>query len=402
MRRILYLVRQNLKRRRFRTGVMLGSIMLACTIMYIALILSKGIQDTLVVASQRLGADIVVVPTNTVPEAESALIAGNPTSFYMPASTEEQIRSVHGVKETSPQVYLRSLDAPCCISQVALVGYDPKRDITITPWVLKKIGKPLPDNQIIVGAKVISSVVGTPSKAIGQRLIFMGKPFTVATILEPTGLGADFTVFVTMDAAYRMMEDSPLYPVKVKRNQISTVLLKIEEGQDPLTRVKSIESQVPNVTAITANQLTRSVSGELGGLVDLLYSVGMAFCLLAVVLAGTLFTLSARQRARELGLFRAMGATNSLISKLIITEAAFVAGFGALTGIGLGACMIFAAKDAIMASVGNMYMWPENSYFVQAGLACLGTALFTGILGGFYPARKMSILDPYEAIRKGE
>ena len=133
MRRILYLVRQNLKRRRFRTGVMLGSIMLACTIMYIALILSKGIQDTLVVASQRLGADIVVVPTNTVPEAESALIAGNPTSFYMPASTEEQIRSVHGVKETSPQVYLRSLDAPCCISQVALVGYDPKRDITITP-----------------------------------------------------------------------------------------------------------------------------------------------------------------------------------------------------------------------------------------------------------------------------
>lgn len=402
MRQLFYLVRQNLKRKRFRTVVMIGSIVLACATLFLAAVLSHGIQNTLQVAKQRLGADIVAVPVDATEEAESALISGNPTAFYMPASLEAKVRDVPGVLQTCPQVYLRSLDAPCCVAQVALVGYDPERDFTINPWRLQKTGEPLQDNQIIVGAKVISAVVGSPVKAIGQRLIFMGKPFSVAMILEPTGLGTDFTVFVTMETAYRMTQDSPLYPVPVRRDQISTVLVKLQDGADAATVVKSIEEQVPGLKGITANQLTRSVSGQLENLVDILFMAGGIFCVLAIVLAGSLFTLSVRQRMRELGLFRAMGARSAVVSRLIVLEAICIAGTGGLIGVLVGFCAAFFGKDLISEMIGNMYMWPDSVYFIKVSLVCMGAALATGMLGGLYPARRITGLEPYEAIRKGE
>lgn len=402
MRKILYLVKQNLKRKPFRTGVMAGSITLACATLFIAANLSHGIQNTLQTARQRLGSDLVAVPAGSVLEAESALISGNPTVFYMPAATEAKVRQIPGVGRTCPQVFLRSLDAPCCVAQVALVGYDPDRDFTITPWLLQKTGGPLRDDQIVVGAKVISAVVGSPQRAIGQRLIFMGKPFSVAMILEPTGLGADYTVFVTLKTAYRLTADSPLYPVPVDKDQISTILVKVEEGADPSAVAKEIEEHLPELRAMTANQLTRSVGGQLEALTDVLFLAGGLFSLLAVILTGSLFTLSVRQRLREFGLFRAMGAKSSVISGLIILEAACIAGVGGVTGILAGVGAAYLGKNAITDMIGNVYMWPDGGYFVKISLICVALALVTGMVGGLYPARRISKLEPYEAIRKGE
>lgn len=401
MRSIFYLVGQSLKRRRMRTCVMLVSITLACAALFVAAVLSRGVQDTLKTASERFGADIVVVPADAVVEAQSALIAGNPTSFYMPATHEEKIAAVEGVEKTCPQVFLRSLDAPCCVSQVALIGFEPERDITIAPWMLQKLGGYLQDNQIIVGAKVISAVVGTPSKAIGQRLVFMGKPFTVATILEPTGMGTDFTVFITMDTAYRLMQGSPLYPVPVTRDQISAVFIKTAKGADIHAVARAVEASVPGTAAIPADQLTRTVGKELSGVIEVVYVVSLVFLVLAAGLVATLFTLSVRQRLREFGLFRAMGATCGLVSRLIVAEAAFVAGLGALLGTLVGLGLSFGFRGRVMAATGDLYTWPEPSFFAYVGLACVGGALLVGILGGIFPARMAARLDPYESIRKG-
>jgi putative ABC transport system permease protein len=399
MRQIFYLVRQNFKRKPFRTWIMIAGIVLACATLFSAAVLSGGIRRTLQTAGDRLGADIVVVPADAGDEALSALISGNPTVFYMPSSLQEKVGETPGVERTCAQVYLRSLDAACCVVQVALVGFDPERDFTLSPWVLQKTREPLRDNQLIVGAKVISSVVGTPAKAIGQRLMFMGKPFIVATILEPTGLGTDYTVFLTMNMAYQMTQDSPLYPVPVKKDQISTILVKLSEGVEPEAAAKNIERNIPEVKAYTALQLTRSLNRQLQNLVDGLFVAGSMFSILALVLVGSLFALSVRQRTRELGLFMAMGARRAVVFKLVMLEAVFVAGAGGLLGVLIGFSVTYFSKDLITEMIGNLYMWPGDEYFLQIALVGLCASLVTGMLGGLYPALRISRFEPYEAIR---
>jgi putative ABC transport system permease protein len=378
---------------------MIAGIVLACATLFSAAILSRGIQYTLQTAGDRLGADIVVVPAEAGDEAFAALISGNPTVFYMSSSLEEKVKERPGVQRTCAQVYLRSLDAACCVVQVALVGFDPERDFTLSPWVLRQIREPLRDNQLIVGAKVISSVVGTPAKAIGQRLMFMGKPFVVATILEPTGLGTDYTVFLTMNMAYQMTQDSPLYPVPVRKDQISTILVKVAEGVDPAATAEDIEQNIPGAKAFTALQLTRSLGRQLQSLVDSLFVAGAVFSALAVVLVGSLFALSVRQRMRELGLFMAMGARRGVVFKLIMLEAVCIAGAGGLLGLLSGFCVTWFSRDVITEMIGNLYMWPGEEYFFQAALAGMLASLATGVLGGLYPAFRISRLEPYEAIR---
>lgn len=381
---------------------MIGCMALACATLFLAAVLSRGIQDTLQTSRERFGADIVVVPAEARDEALSVLISGDPTTFYMPSSLEAKVRQTPGVGRTSAQVFLRSLDAACCVVQVALVGYDPERDFTIAPWVLRKTGGPQRDNQIIVGAKVISAVVGSPEKAIGQRLIFMGKPFTVATILEPTGLGTDYTVFLTLNVAYRLTWESPLYPVPVNKDEISAIMVRVEDGEDPAAVAGSIEAKNPEVAALTANLLTRFFSRELRTLVEILFLAGGVFSFLALALTGSLFALSVRQRLREIGLFRAMGARRKVVFQLIVLEAVCIAGAGGLLGVLAGFCAAYFSRDRITEMIGNMYIWPGGQSLFAVALLILLAALAAGILGGLYPACRVSGLDPYEAIRKGE
>jgi putative ABC transport system permease protein len=399
---MFYLFRQTLKRKGFRIWAMVGSILLACAMLFVATVLSRGIHSTLQTAVERLGADLVAVPSDSRDEAQAALISGSPTVFYMPTALEERVRSVPGVQQTCAQLFLRSLSAPCCDSEVSLVGFDPQRDFTITPWVLQKLRAPLRDNQIIVGAKVISAVVGTPSKAIGQRLVFLGKPFSVATILEPTGLGADYTVFLTMDTARQLTKDSPLYPLPIGKDTISTILIKLTEGTDRAAMARAVEERIPEVQVFTADQLISSYGQQLHGLVKFFFVAGGIFCLLASILAGSLFSLSVRQRMRELGLFLAMGARRNFIFRLIVLEAVCIAGTGGLLGALLGFAAIWFGRDRLEALIGNLYVWADISYFFKVACVILLAALVTGGLGGLYPAWRVSRLEPYEAIRRGE
>jgi putative ABC transport system permease protein len=306
------------------------------------------------------------------------------------------------VKWTCPQLFLRSLSAPCCDSEISLVGFDPKLDFTVNPWFLQKLSDPLRNDQIIVGAKVISAVVGTPAKAIGQRLIFLGKPFTVGTILEPMGLGADYTVFLTLDTAYQMVQGSPLYPLPIQKDQISAIMIKLEDGTDQDAAARAVEQHVPEVKVFTASQLVSSYSRQLDNLLNILFAAGGIFCGLAVVLAGSLFVLSVRQRMREIGLFMALGARRNFIFRLVALEAVGISGTGGLLGVLIGLTAILFGRGRLEAMIGNFYMWPDQTYFFRAAGFTLLAALITGGLGGLYPAWRISRIEPYDAIRRGE
>ncbi len=398
----LYLAKQNLKRNLFRTLIMVLSVALASGTLLGAVVLAQGVRDTLGTVHQRLGADLIGVPKGELNNARGALISGTPTTFFMDKSVEQAVANVTGVKATSPQVYLRSLDSPCCISMVHMVGYDPNKDFTIKPWLINNTKTALGPNDIIVGAKVISSVVGVPTKAIGQTLVFLGKPLTVAGILDITGLGTDYTVFMPMETAYKLAQGSPLYPVPVKQNQISAVLVKVQPGQNPQSVAKAIRDGVPNIEVITTADLTESLGRELNRLSNIMGLIGGTLGVIALFLVGILFTLSIQQRRREFGLFGAMGANRGYIFRLIITESILVTGTGGLLGLILSGLGLYLGRNALAKVLGNLYIWPQASYFVLAiGIGCLVTVLM-GILGGLYSALRTSRLEPMEAIRGGK
>jgi putative ABC transport system permease protein len=105
--------------------------------------------------------------------------------------------------------------------------------------------------------------------------------------------------------------------------------------------------------------------------------------------------LSVVERTREIGLRKAIGASNGLIKAQFLVEAILITAIGGVIGIIIGALIIVLI--GIIASLQGFDF--QMGLTLDAVLLALFAALLFGVLFGLYPARKASELSPVEALR---
>lgn len=108
---LAYLVRQNLRRKLFRSIVTIVAIAIVAAILFPTTILGEGVSRSVNLGSERLGADLMVAPPQYSVTHESALVTGQPSKYKMDGSTEELVAQVEGVEKVSPQLYFATLSS---------------------------------------------------------------------------------------------------------------------------------------------------------------------------------------------------------------------------------------------------------------------------------------------------
>lgn len=105
--------------------------------------------------------------------------------------------------------------------------------------------------------------------------------------------------------------------------------------------------------------------------------------------------LSVVERTREIGLRKAIGASNSIIKAQFLVEALIITGMGGIAGIILGGIVV------ILIDFGAKLQGYDFGMTITLDAVLLGfaSALLFGVLFGLYPARKASELSPVEALR---
>jgi len=105
--------------------------------------------------------------------------------------------------------------------------------------------------------------------------------------------------------------------------------------------------------------------------------------------------LSVVERTREIGLRKAIGASNSLIRAQFLIEAVLITGIGGVIGVVIGSILVFIF--GLLASLQGYDF--QMTVSIDAIFAGLIAALIFGVAFGLYPARKASSLSPVEALR---
>lgn len=123
------------------------------------------------------------------------------------------------------------------------------------------------------------------------------------------------------------------------------------------------------------------ILGGVGGLALLTGGIGIMNIML----------VSVTERTREIGIRKAVGATNGMILLQFVVEAVVVSGFGGLIGIGM-AYAISAIADKVQDTV-YLYV-PYWAVFLGFGFA-----VTVGLFFGIYPAYRAAKLDPINALR---
>ena len=116
-------------------------------------------------------------------------------------------------------------------------------------------------------------------------------------------------------------------------------------------------------------------------------------------IVGTL-TMTVSEKAREIGILKAMGATRSSISRIFMIEGLSICGVGVMLGMPLGLAICWAIETFYQLP-GDVYYISKISVRLHAFDVILvsGSALLIGLLATLYPSRQAAKLEPVEALR---
>jgi putative ABC transport system permease protein len=125
--------------------------------------------------------------------------------------------------------------------------------------------------------------------------------------------------------------------------------------------------------------------------------VGLITLALGAIGIINIMLVSVTERTREIGLMKALGATNRNVLVQFFLEGAFLTGLSG--GIGVVIAAILSKVLTVVWPKSNIGFDPPHIVPVSAALAVLALCV-AGIIAGLYPARKAAMLTPVEALRK--
>lgn len=392
---IFHVSLKNLRHRPVRTASLLLGMAALAGMLFALSSVYVSVNRSIERSRTRLGADAMVVPSGQGQGAGGILLSGRSAALRMDAGVKERIEAMEDVEATSSQLFIVSAPLACCsISDVLLVGFEPEKDFTVTPWLREKLGKPLPDDGIIIGSGILSEP--------GGRIRFYGDVFLVMGKLDATGMEfIDRTVFIPMPAARRMIAASPENAeaaLDIKPNDISAVMIKFKEGVDQGEAAVRMEFALPGHTVVLASEALRNARQ---GLLVPLKSMAMAGVLQWVVsltLMGVLFGVTVEERKREIGLMRAMGARQGHVRRTFLVEVLLLSSGGAAAGIAAGGLSMLGFSEVLSSFFDIPFIFPEASETIALAL---GTFLFTvasGLFATMIPIRRAQAEPPHHAV----
>ncbi len=243
---------------------------------------------------------------------------------------------------------------------------------------------------------------------IGRTVLIAERPFIIVGIYEPDkGFMIVNDVFVPMTTMTQMF---------VHDDKLSKILLKMRPMYDEeenhhfdkalrtlLARQK--DYAVNDTRAIHVRNMYDEyilVIRLMGGVQFFIWIVGLATLIGGVTGVSNIMFVSVRERTREFGVLRAMGATGNYILKLVMLEAVFislVAGYiGMMAGM-LVVKMLSVLADVLAEGEASVFMNPTVPFYTIISITIV--IVLAGLVAGYYPSRRalrMKLIDALAAV----
>ena len=226
---------------------------------------------------------------------------------------------------------------------------------------------------------------------IGKWLRIGDRRCRVTGVLSDQGtsimLDVDEIVIVPVSYAQTLFDVSGLFRIIVQATGRDTI---DRARRDVVRIIRERHYGEEDVTVITQDAVLSTFDGIFDTLTRALAGIASISLIVAGVLIMNVMLVAVSQRTKEVGLLKALGATRRQIIALFLTEAAFLAVFGGLAGLGFGYLAIWGLRGLYPAYIFMPPVWAAAGAFMVA-IAC-------GIFFGIWPAQKAAALDPIAAL----
>lgn len=390
------LILRNLRHRRLRAWLTILGVVIGTTLILSLNLLGDGMRRAVARQMQSFGSDLIFV----FPGKEDNPFIGMLAGAKLRDRDIRAVRGIEGVRLVTPMQ-----------TGTVRIGYRGEEKFVIihgSPWEetraifeesrgygLAEGEWPARDDlpQVILGSDLAAERFSSPIGA-GDTVTVRGRDYEVAGVFKPTGDPTDDSM------AYFSFER--LLRITGEASGANSMILKTEAGRDPAEIEAAIKARLAgergatDFVVLTPDKAYRIV-GDILGVIQLVLGgiAAVALVVGGVGIMNAMFT-SVLERTREIGLLKALGATDRRVLTLFLVEAGAIGAVGGGVGVGVSSAIAYAAEYAAKRQ-GFMFL----DIAVEPSLV-LGVLSFTFVLGVFFgavPAWQAARLKPTEALR---
>lgn len=253
----------------------------------------------------------------------------------------------------------------------------------------------------IIGADVVKSLFGSGT-ALGKTITIKNQEFDVIGILESRGgvLGQSqdnrVLIPITVFNRYYTSEWDASVDISVKAESKFTLESTFDEAVGIMRALRAVKPWDENNFEIDTNDaLTGQFSGFSSALLIVAWISGLGALIAAGIGIMNMMLVSVRERTREIGVRKALGARKRWIIRQFLIESITLCQLGGVTGMVGGLASSWAVTEVLRGTM------PSLSYVMPWGTVVFSIVICTviGLGFGLYPAWRAATLDPIEALR---
>lgn len=397
------LAKRNIQNKKNRTYAMIALTAVICVVLFLSSFVIFSLKNGIVSLSNRMGADIIIVPEGYDSKIAGAILRGEPNSFFLDASVLDRAKKVAGVEHVTPQFFIATLSAGCCSFPIQVIGIDTESDFVVLPWLRTQAKLPIPEGGVIVGHNIVGNY--------NDEVRFFNRGFRVEGRLAETGMGFDNSVFMSLSDARILAEEFKKlldYGELDIDHSYSSIMVKVRTGYDTREVRDALEEVFKNqpldkrVYPLVSKQMMSEVSGNMSGMVFYLYLQMFLIYLLAFGVLMLVYSFSIKERKKEIATLRIMGASKRRIKAILFSEVLMINAIGALIGTAAGFVVSFLFRSAIGISIGLPFLTPHFVVMLFMFLVIFGMGTILGPASSYFSIRKMLRTETQLLLREND
>jgi len=252
----------------------------------------------------------------------------------------------------------------------------------------------------VIGVKVVERLYGKRHDPIGTWVEVSGTPYRVVGVFSDSGWeGENAKIYIPITTAQTAYGGG---------DRIDQIMFTIGDATGDESR--SIADQARRILAARhdvaldderALRVRNNLEGaeRIQSLFDsisvFIWIVGIGTILAGIVGVSNIMLISVRERTKEIGVRKALGATPSTIVRQIVMEALVITSVSGYAGLVLGVGVLQLVRDYVPPN--DYFLNPEANLGVVVGATIV--LVISGVLAGYFPARLAARINPVEALR---